>query len=340
MTAHREITTATASAPSHRLSVLPRGAVTVTDGANLGDGIGVLDDLALGDVYQVGAGVEHVTLAVHAETGLEPLLVAPGGEVGRVGADLYLDCCCTFMSPDGTTLEALVLVEIARDGGSIGAIYLYPLAPMARRVDYALVAIARDAAKARFAETAFASFTSGTRITMATGAQVPVEALKVGDRVLTRDHGAQPIRWIGTKTVRAHGAFAPVRIAAGALHNANDLVVSPGHRLFVYQRSDRVRSGRAEVLIRAEHLLNGDTVTRTPGGFVDYFQLVFDRHEIVFAEGIAAETLLIDPRTRAALPRTQRDRRQDAPLPRVFELSEGRIDRARAADLLRQASVA
>ena len=34
------------------------------------------------------------------------------------------------------------------------------------------------------------------------GAQRPVEELKPGDRVLTRDHGGQPVRWIGTQTVR------------------------------------------------------------------------------------------------------------------------------------------
>ena len=41
---------------------------------------------------------------------------------------------------------------------------------------------------------------------------------------------------------------------------------------------------------------------RHDGGFVDYFQLLFDEHQIIYAEGIAAESLLIDPRTLAAVP--------------------------------------
>ena len=49
-------------------------------------------------------------------------------------------------------------------------------------------------------------------------------------------------------------------------------------------------------------LVNGDTVTRIEGGFVDYFQILFDAHHIIYAEGIAAESMLIDTRTQAALP--------------------------------------
>ena len=124
----------------------------------------------------------------------------------------------------------------------------------------------------------------------------------MGDVVLTRDDGQQQIRWIGHATVRATGDFAPVRIRAGALHNVNDLLVSPDHRLFIYQRSDALGAGRSEVLVRARHLVNGDTVVREDGGFVDYYQLLFDDHQIIYAEGIAVETLLVDTRTRSVLP--------------------------------------
>ena len=68
------------------------------------------------------------------------------------------------------------------------------------------------------------------------------------------------------------------------------------------KRQDRLGAGRHEVLIKVRHLINGDTVYRQDGGFVDYFQLLFDDHQIIYAEGIAAESLLVDPRTRAALP--------------------------------------
>ena len=159
-----------------------------------------------------------------------------------------------------------------------------------------------DLAQQRFAQAACVSFTQGTRITLATGAQKPVQDLVVGDRILTRDAGAQPLRWIGHSTQRAIGDFAPVLIRAGALNNAEDLRVSPDHRLFVYQRTDRIGAGRAELRVRARHLINNDSVVQDVGGFVDYFQLLFDTHQIVYAEGIAAETLRLDRRTQPAVP--------------------------------------
>ncbi|TDL84225.1 Hint domain-containing protein [Palleronia sediminis] len=326
--------------PAQSLPVYPAQDFVAVDGANLGDPLGVADDLLPGDVYQLGPGAARTRLSVLALPGRTHLEVAQDTDTGRPGAPLHIDCCCTFMSPDGTTLEVMVLVEIAPEGATIAAVHVFPLAEMAARVDYALVAIDRRRARMRFAETASVSFTRGTHITTARGTQVPIEDLAVGDRVLTRDHGVQEIRWIGQQTVRALGAFSPIRIAAGALNNAGDLVVSPNHRLFVYQRRDRLGAGRAEVLIKAKYLLNGDTVTRTEGGFVDYYQLLFDRHEIIYAEGIAAETLMVDHHTRPTLPRHLADTlgRSD-PGARAIELSEGMIDARTAADILRRASV-
>ena len=93
-------------------------------------------------------------------------------------------------------------------------------------------------------------------------------------------------------------------IKAGTLNNTNDLWLSPDHRLFIYQRRDALGAGRSEILVKARHLVNGNTVTQQDGGFIDYFQLLFDQHEIIYAEGIAAETLLVDTRTRPALTDT------------------------------------
>ena len=102
--------------------------------------------------------------------------------------------------------------------------------------------------------------------------------------------------------MRAIGDFAPVVISKGTLNNENDLTLSPDHRLFIYQRSDTMGAGRAQVLVKARHLVDGIQVTQTQGGFVDYFQILFDEHHIIYAEGIAAESFLMDNRTMAALP--------------------------------------
>jgi hypothetical protein len=132
-------------------------------------------------------------------------------------------------------------------------------------------------------------------------------------------------------------------IAKGAMNNARELRLSPNQRLFVYQRQDRLNAGQAEVMVKAELLVNGDTVRRSDGGFVDYFQILFDAHEFIFAEGIATESLTVDSRTSPALPREVQVRLgfsrnlTDRPLP--FDITEGMLDSAIAADVLRKASV-
>ena len=80
------------------------------------------------------------------------------------------------------------------------------------RTPYALVGIDCETAPEQLAQRACARFTRGTRITMASGEQRPIEDLRPGDRVLTRDAGPQYLRWIGVTTQRATGDFAPICI--------------------------------------------------------------------------------------------------------------------------------
>mgnify|MGYP000117884534 CR=1 FL=1 len=158
-----------------------------------------------------------------------------------------------------------------------------------------------------------------------------------GDRIITRDNGIQEVRWMGHQTKRATGSFAPIVISKGTMNNARDLQLSPNQRLFVYQREDRLNAGQAEVMVKAELLVNGGTVTRGNGGFVDYYQILFDAHEFIFAEGIATESLTVDARTSPALPRDVqaklgiRSSRIDRPSP--FDITEGMLDSAIAADV-------
>lgn len=280
-------------------------AFVVVDGVARGDSLSFADELVMDDIYHLSTNAERERLIVAMDDASGGFEISANSALGTPENTVVLDSCITLMAPDSTTQEALVMVEV-QDGG-VEAIYLLPLATLHPKTDYRLVGLDRHAATTRFAEVACVSFTRGTHITHASGRQVPIEDLAVGDKVLTRDDGPQEIRWIGQTTLRAVGEFAPVVIKAGALHNTNDLVVSPDHRLFIYQRQDELGAGRSEVLIKVRHLINGDTVVQQDGGFVDYFQILFDDHQIIYAEGIAAETLLVDPRTRAALPDTVTD---------------------------------
>lgn len=300
-----------------------------TAGVALGEPLSFADELVMNDVYQLKETATAIALPLQAVDDALHRADPPHNPV-------HLDCCLTVMAPDGGTYEALILVEVA--AGHVVAIYLLPLAELAPDVSYTLVGIARHTATRRFAEAATGSFARGTHITMADGRLRPIETLDIGDMVLTRDAGMRPIQWIGQATLRATGIFAPVVISKGALHNENDLVLRPDHRLFVYQRIDHAGVGRAEVLIKARQLIDGNTVFRRHGGFIDYFQLVFDEHYIIYAEGIAAESHLVDPRTRIALPQ-EAAARDHAHLPHLdYEVKDHLIPTERAAALLRKAS--
>lgn len=281
------------------IAVYASDAFVVTDGVAEGEGMSFMDEVMLDDVYQLTGGINRRALTYEKTDGTA-FRVAPDTEVGTPGNLLYLDCAITLMAPDGATYEALVLVEV--EGDEAAEVYLMPLATLRAEYDYRLVGANREAAAAKFGDVACVRFARGTHITLASGAQVLIEDLNIGDRVLTRDAGPQEIRWIGETTLRAVGDYAPVVITAGALFNSRDLVLSPDHRLFIYQREDRLGAGRSEVLVKVRHLINGESVYQQDGGFVDYFQILFDDHQIIYAEGIAAETLLVDARTRAALP--------------------------------------
>ena len=53
--------------------------------------------------------------------------------------------------------------------------------------------------------------------------------------------------------------------------------------------------------MRARHLVDGKNVVWLDIGYIDYYQLLFDEHQIIYAEGIAAESLLFDHRTQPSL---------------------------------------
>jgi len=227
-------------------------------------------------------------------------VVARGSEVGDAGEPLRIAACHSLMGETGEMIEVLVLEHASASMGLL--LHLLPLSPLKPGTEYELIGSSTATAPDRFADIASVSFFAGTHLTLAGGAQARVEDLQVGDLLLTRDHGPRPIRWIAHQTRRAVGAAAPIRISAGTLNAARDLRLSPQHRLFIWQRRDEMGTGRSEVLVKADLLVNGTTVIREEGGHIDSYQLVFDGNEIIFAEGIAVESLLVTADLRARLP--------------------------------------
>ena len=139
-------------------------------------------------------------------------------------------------------------------------------------------------------------FVAGTRIRTPEG-EVAVEALRPGDLVLTKDEGAQPLRWIGMRRVAATGAFAPIAIAADTFGRHGALRLSPLHRVLIRDSLAELLFGEGEVLVAARDLVNDRTVRRIEGGEVEYVHLLFDRHQLIWSEGLLTESFLPGPQT-------------------------------------------
>ncbi|MGR3505141.1 MAG: Hint domain-containing protein [Paracoccaceae bacterium] len=138
-------------------------------------------------------------------------------------------------------------------------------------------------------ESVIICFTAGTDILTAQGLR-RVEDLRPGDLVVTRDNGMQPLRWVGHRSVQGQGNFAPIRIETGVFGNTRPLLVSPQHRILHRSSMAALYFESPEVLLSAKHLVNGRTVTQTDCDSVTYVHLLFDQHEIIFAEGTASES--------------------------------------------------
>lgn len=139
----------------------------------------------------------------------------------------------------------------------------------------------------------------GLSATIAAGAPVrtpkgyvPIEKLKAGDEVLTRDNGPQTIRWVGSRHVPTSGGFQPVRLSAPYFGLTEDILVAPEQRLAVGGAEVEYLFGEEEILVEARHLVNGRTAFReTRFTAIRYYQLLLDKHEIIDVSGGSLESL-------------------------------------------------
>ena len=160
-------------------------------------------------------------------------------------------------------------------------------------------------------------FTPGTLIDTPLGKR-PVEALRPGDWVQTRDDGPQELLWVGARRMSGARLYAlphlrPVRIRAGAFgmdRPEGDLLVSPQHRMLVRGAGPRALFNETEVLVQALDLVDGRAV-RVEHGLpeVHYIHLMFARHQVLWANGVESESFhpaltaldTIEPGQRAGL---------------------------------------
>ena len=135
-------------------------------------------------------------------------------------------------------------------------------------------------------------FLRGTKIRTAEGER-KIEDLAIGDLLPTMFGGLRPVQWIGRYPIKKSDPSKPwvkdalpVRIARSALAPNvphADLYVTAAHSLLV-----------DGVLVPAEMLINGTTITHyePEGDELEFFHVKLESHDVVYAEGAPAETLL------------------------------------------------
>lgn len=155
-------------------------------------------------------------------------------------------------------------------------------------------------------------FAPGTLIGTSEGLR-PVENLRPGDLVLTRNHSLQPVLWVRSEVQALEqleqGAF-PVLIKAGALGRDRprcDLVVSPHHRVLVGA------DDQLDVLFEQAALVPAKALTMLPGirhvmgrHVARWITFACARHEVVWANGCWCESLLLGRMAQRALRPAER----------------------------------
>ncbi|RYG92760.1 Hint domain-containing protein [Loktanella sp. IMCC34160] len=141
-------------------------------------------------------------------------------------------------------------------------------------------------------------FAKGTQIETQSG-PIPIEALRKGCLIPTLDHGLQALRWVGFTRRIALADGAPVLFPRGSVGNTRDLLVSPQHRMLLASPMAELMFGANEVLCPAKAMVGVNQIRRKLMPTVDYYHLLFDQHEIIWANGTPSESFL--PGSPAAL---------------------------------------
>jgi len=147
-------------------------------------------------------------------------------------------------------------------------------------------------------------FCEGTAIRTPRG-DVLVENLNVGDMVTTMDNGPQRIRWInrrsyGPDQLAAMPHLHPVVIQRGVFGAERNLLVSQQHGILMGRTGDS--------FARAKHLAEVQKGVRIATGKkkVTYIHIMFESHQVIFAENVPSESFYPGPMALKAMKRSDR----------------------------------
>jgi hypothetical protein len=120
-----------------------------------------------------------------------------------------------------------------------------------------------------------------------------IDRLQLGDRVLTADGRALPVRWITRRTLPAIGSLVPVTIPVTWFGAADTLMVPPLQRLLISGAPAKHEFG-VEAAMVAAHDLPLAGIPRpadADGAEVTWFNVLLDEHACIRVSGIWADSL-------------------------------------------------
>jgi hypothetical protein len=133
-------------------------------------------------------------------------------------------------------------------------------------------------------------------------AMVQICDLEAGMRIKTRDNGYQKLLWVYKRAISqaemaGNPNLRPVKITAhafGAGKPCRDMHLSQQHRLLHNDLRNEILFNDAHLLVPAKGLVNDRTITIDPDvATLEYVHLLFDAHEIVYVDGIEAESFAL-----------------------------------------------
>ncbi len=293
------------------------GGIPGTDAFDLPDDVDLVDDNN-NDLIYAGAGNDTVygnddddTIhggsgndyldggvdedEIYGDEGEDTIKGGAGADTlyGGLNSDLFLggttdDVVTGGEDPDDSDWDVLDLT-----GSDVDRIEYVPGDPEAGTVFF------NDGTTMTFSEIekVIPCFTPGTMIATPTGER-PVEDLRVGDRVVTRDNGLQEIAWIGSKTLSGKQLASsphlrPVLVRAGSLGNGlpeRDMFLSPNHRVLVASSMTQLYFEENEVLVAAKHLVGAAGVHQVETIGTTYIHFMCANHEVVLSNGSWTES--------------------------------------------------
>lgn len=214
-----------------------------------------------------------------------------------------------YILSNGTDPDLISVSAGINNSGNNPTHFVATLVPLAPNTTYVYTSETNYNGNSSSFDSFMPCFTRGVIISCVNYRE-KIENLSVGDQITTQGSQNSTINWIGSRFIThnqllANPKLRPVRITAGSLGHGlpeRDLLVSRQHRMLISSKIAKRMFGSAEVLVPAIKL------TALPGIYVDetvteveYFHILLENHEVIYAEGAATESLYTGAGALAAL---------------------------------------